>query len=325
MALIDVDLTGQTVDRYAIVSLIAQGGQGYVYRGRDERLERDVAIKVVRSGRSGGTATRADLITEARALSRLNHPHVAGIYDFVTEGGRDFIVMEFVPGLTLRELLASGPLPASEVARLGAQIARGLASAHAAHVVHRDIKPANLKITARGDLKILDFGVAKLLPSAAFVDRLIDTSSSGSIVGTVPYMAPERLRGELADERSDIFSTGVVLYEMATGRPGFAQRNLADLVEAIVRADPPAPSSVNPQVPQALNDVIVKAMQKERRARYRSARHLARALESLIPKRRSAVAFATGAASAGRASPLDPDTRSPRIAARQGNFNAVRN
>ena len=276
----DMDLTGRTLGRYSIVALIASGGQGRVYRGRDECLRRDVAIKVLSPG---GIADPARLVTEARVLSRVNHRNVAGIYDFVTDCGRDFIVMEFVAGATLRDILAGGPLPACEVLRLGAQMARGLASAHAANVVHRDVKPANLKITSSGEMKILDFGIARLLPAGALFDNETHTTSSDRVLGTIPYMAPEQLQGDEADERTDIFSIGVVLYEMATGTPAFRQRNVAALVDAIVHEDPPTPSSVNPHVPLALEYVITKAMQKARRNRHQSALDLAAALETLMP------------------------------------------
>jgi serine/threonine protein kinase len=227
---------------------------------------------------------------EAQALSRLNHPHVARVYDFVVENGRDYIVMEFVAGATLRDMLAGGPLPAGEVLRLGSQIAHGLACAHAANVVHRDIKPANLKITSFGELKILDFGLAKLLPAGAILDNATRTPASGAVVGTVPYMAPERLRGEDADERSDIFSAGTVLYEMATGTAAFPQRNIAALVEAIQHEEPAAPTAVNPHLPVALERIILKAMQKDRAMRHGSAGELAASLDRLsgraAPRRR---------------------------------------
>ena len=244
-----------------------------------------MSIKVVSPARTPDATSRGTLTSEARVLSRLNHQHVARIYDFVTRGGRDFIVMEFVSGATLRDILAVGPLPASEVLRLGAQIARGLSSAHSANIVHRDIKPTNLMITSLGELKILDFGVARLMPAGAVLDNATRTPSTSSVAvaGTVPYMAPEQLRGEQADERGDIFSVGSVLYEMATGNRAFPQRSVATLVEAILYEDPPAPSDVNPHMPVALERIVVKAMQKERGARYQGAAELANALERLTP------------------------------------------
>jgi serine/threonine protein kinase len=278
----DLDLTGRTLGRYAVVAPIASGGQGRVYRGRDDFLRRDVAIKVL-SRRGPADVMRRTLMAEARMLSRLNHRHVAGIYDVVTDAGCDFIVMEFVAGATLRDILAGGPLPPSEVLRLGAQIARGLASAHAASVVHRDVKPANLKITSSGEVKILDFGIARLLPGGALPDNATYTPCSDRVLGTIPYMAPEQLQGEEADERTDIFSIGVVLYEMATGSHPFPHRNVAAVVDGIRHEDPLPPSSVNPHVPLSLEYVINRAMQKHRRERYQSALELAAALEALMP------------------------------------------
>jgi eukaryotic-like serine/threonine-protein kinase len=282
--IVDEDLTGRTVQQYAIIALVATGGQGSVYRARDERLHREVAIKVLRPAAAGAAPLRHRLIREARVLSRLNHPHVAGIYELVTHGARDYIVMEFVPGATLRDILAGGPLPPGEVLRLGAQIARGLAAAHAANVVHRDIKPANLKITSSGELKILDFGVAKLMPAAAMVDNATRTPSQLTVAGTVPYMAPEQLRGEPVDARTDIFSAGAVLYEMATGEPAFPQRNLARLIDAIQFQDPTPPTVVNPLLPVAIERVIAKAIEKAPEHRHQSAIELAESLEALTPR-----------------------------------------
>jgi len=286
----DDDLTSSTVGHYSVVALIATGGQGLVYRGRDEALRRDVALKVLNRARLADKAARGRLMFEARVLSLVNHPHIARVYDYVTQRGRDFIVMEYVPGATLRDVLAGGPLPAPEVLRLGAQLADGLAAAHAVNVVHCDVKPANIKITSAGELKILDFGIAKLLPAGAVLDNASQTSTDDVIVGTVPYMSPEQIRGEPADPRSDIFSLGTVLYEMATGFRAFPHRNMARLLEAVQFEEPPLPSSVNPLVPLALERVIVQAMQKSAADRQQSALDVAAALGQIAPIRRSAPA-----------------------------------
>lgn len=280
-AMEDVDFVGRTVDHYAIVALIRGGAQGRVYRARDQRLKRDVAIKVLQPDRAGPAPPRQALIAEARTLSRLNHPHVAAVYDFVTHGERDFMVMEFVAGATLQDVLAGGPLPMWEVARLGSQLARGLAAAHAANIVHCDIKPTNLKVTSAGLLKILDFGVAKQLPSAALRDDTT-TATSQSAAGTVPYMSPEVLSGERADERSDIYGAGAVLYEMATGCRAFPQRTLPRLIDAIQDGDVAAPSAIDPVVPVALERVITTAMRVAPEARYQSAIAMATAIEALM-------------------------------------------
>ena len=271
----NVDFTGRLIDRYTIVALIRSGSQGSVYRGRDEVLRREVAVKV-----------RPDdgLLHEARALSSLNHPNVAGVYDFVTEEARAFMVMEFIAGATLAEVLAGGPLPPGEVVRLGLQLARGLAAIHSAQIAHCDVKPANLKITSYGRLKIVDFGIAQRLPAGALVDSV--PTSITTLVGTFPYMAPEVLRGERPDPRSDIFSAGAVLYEMATGCRAFPQQTLPALVHAIERGDIVPPSLLNPVVPVALDRVVVKALEKQIDRRYENGIELAHALAALAPRHR---------------------------------------
>jgi serine/threonine protein kinase len=275
------NLTGSRISHYAIANLIGSGGMGQVYRGRDERLRRDVAIKVLASVVESRPHLRHRLIVEARALSRLSHPHVAGIYDFVTEAGRDFIIMEFVSGATLKSIVADGPLPLAEVIRLGRQMVRGLAAAHAAQVVHHDIKPGNLKVTSSGDLKILDFGLATAVPCRASAEISTESGSRFEPAGTLPYMAPEQLRGEVADGRSDIFSVGAVLYEMATGRLAFPQQQLAQLIEAILHQDPIPPSALNPFLPLAFERVVMKAMEKEPGERHQSAGELGDEIDGL--------------------------------------------
>jgi serine/threonine-protein kinase len=281
-SLTDADLVGRRVSHYAIVGLIGSGGMGRVYRARDERLCRDVAVKVLDAG-GGSHDRRRSLIAEARALSRLSHPHVAGVHDFLVESGRDFLIMEFVAGATVKEIVAGGPLPTEEVLRLGRQMADGLGAAHRARIVHRDIKPANLKVTTAGQLKILDFGLAKMMPNAPPVD-VATAESSPNLAGTVPYMSPEQLRGDEVDERSDIFSVGAVLYEMATARPAFPQRQVAQLFDAILHEDPPPAWRVNPLVPPGLARVIARALEKLPSRRYQSAAELGDALTRLVER-----------------------------------------
>ena len=272
-------LAGSRLSHYCLHAPIGSGGMGTVYRARDERLQRDVAVKVLIPGLTDGELRRT-LLDEARILSRVNHPNVGAVYDAGSIAGHDFLVLELVPGLTLDELLARGPLSAAEARRLGAQIARGLAAAHAAGIVHRDVKPANIKVTPSGELKLLDFGVAKLLrdprtPSPATTDRTL----TGPL-GTVPFMAPEQLRGDAVDERSDVFSAGTVLYQMVTGRPAFPETQLACLVEAVLNVDPVRPRTLNPTIPRSLEAVVLKALQKVPAARYQSAEELLEALEA---------------------------------------------
>lgn len=290
------DLIGTTVSRYAIVDLIGSGGMGRVYRARDGRLQRHVAIKVCNRQRESQADGELQLEAEARALSRLSHPHIAAIYDFLSESERDCIVMEFVAGATLKELLVNGPLPFPKALRLGKQMMRGLAAAHHAQLVHRDIKPANLKVTPTGELKILDFGLAQSLPPASGNRDTQELTTRGhnefDIVGTMPYMSPEQLRGEPADERSDIFSAGAVLYEMATGLQPFPQTGMASLVDAILHQQPINPSMVNPEVPAAFDRVVRRAMEKRPSRRYQRASELEAALEPLcVGRRASRTAF----------------------------------
>jgi serine/threonine protein kinase len=293
------NLCGTTVARYTIAELVGVGGMGEVYLAHDPQLQRHVAIKVRHHHRDPRVPDDGELLAEARALSRLSHSHVAAIYDFVTDECRDYIVMEFVPGATLKELLTGGPLPFADVTRLGIQLMSGLAAAHTVRLVHCDIKPANLKVTAAGELKILDFGLAQLLPQNDGEGRAreLSTHSASAFgpIGTMPYMSPEQLRGEPRDERSDVFSAGAVLYEMATGQQAFAQLQIPLLVDAILHQQPVAPSILNPRVPMAFDGVVGKAMEKWPARRYQSARELHAALQSL-----SAMPPMTASASVGR-------------------------
>lgn len=285
MQFIDGEYAGRTVDRYAILGLIDSGAQGQVYQGRDEARRRDVAIKVFPRPPAAPAGTPA----EARALSRLSHPHIAGIYDLLHLDERDLLVMEFVPGATLRDLLARGALPVPDALRLGSQLAQGLAAAHDARVVHCDIKPSNLKVTTAGTLKILDFGVAAVIPGDGDDEEPTLCSAGSSIVGTLPYMAPELLGGRRADPRSDIFSAGAVLYEMVTGVRAFPQRGLASLVESLQHGSPVRPSVLNPEVPPELDRITARAMSKRPSDRYQRAGELAAALDELLRRSTSAV------------------------------------
>ena len=303
MASIDaLDVNGHTIGHYTIVALIRGGAQGRVYRARDQVLHRDVAVKVLNAAEATDVSA-GGLIAEARHLSRLNHPNVAGIYDFVTHNDREFMIMEFIAGATLEEVLAGGALPACEVLRLGAQLARGVAAIHAADIAHCDIKPSNVKITSSGVLKIVDFGLAQGLVPGALLDY--ERTTVLSVAGTLPYMAPEVLWGQQADERSDIFSTGAVLYEMATACRAFPQQTLPAIVEAIDKCDVIPPSAINPSLPRDLDRVVMKALHRPPARRFQQAGELADALEGLI----------------GSAAPTAPQRR--RVAARWWHLEAA--
>ncbi len=268
---------GKTLSHYRIVEKIGAGGMGEVYRARDERLERDVALKVLPTGTLADEATRKRFRKEALALSKLNHPHIATVHDFDTQDGTDFLVMELVEGVTLSDKLVGGPLPEKEITRLGAQLAEGLAAAHERRVVHRDLKPANLRVTPDGRLKILDFGLAKLVqPDVASATATTESfTETQAAAGTLPYMAPEQVRAENVDARSDIYAAGAVLYEMATGHRAFPETQAGRLMDAILHQAPQPPSGLNRRVSPGLEGIILKALEKEPENRYQSAKELA--------------------------------------------------
>ncbi len=272
---------GTMLSHYRLVEKIGEGGMGVVYRARDETLDRDVALKVLPPGALADAATRRRFRKEALSLSRLNHPNIETVHAFDAHGGVDYLVMEFIPGVTLDEKLAAGPLPENEVAHLGTQLADGLAAAHAQGVVHHDLKPGNLRLTTDGRLKILDFGLAKWLQPAVDLKTTDKLSDTGSGAGTLPYMAPEQLKKDEVDPRSDIYAAGAVLYEMATGRRPFPQTSPPRLIEAILNQTPPNPGALNPLISPALESIVVKAMDKTPERRYQTARELQVDLERL--------------------------------------------
>jgi eukaryotic-like serine/threonine-protein kinase len=273
-------LLGQTVSHYHILEKLGSGGMGEVYRAHDEQLGRDVALKVLAAGVLADQAARKQFHKEALALAKLSHPNVAMVFEFGSQNGLDFLAMELIAGDSLSEKLKQGPLPVPEVQRLGIQLANGLASAHDQGVVHRDLKPGNVFLTRDGNLKILDFGLAKFIQPQWSGDVTQSTEAeSTAISGTVPYMSPEQLRGLPVDTRSDIYAAGAVLYEMATGRRPFPQSQSTELIDAILHQTPPLPKSVNPDVSPGLQALICRALEKEPQRRYQSARQLHTALE----------------------------------------------
>ena len=241
-------MIGRTLSHYRIVNRIGTGGMGVVYLAHDEQLDRDVAIKVLAPGSLTDETARKRFRTEALSLGRLNHPNIATVHEFGSQDGIDFLVTEYVAGTTLDVKIAQGPLSSEEVSRLGVQLAEGLRAAHLQGIVHRDLKPENLRLTTDGRLKILDFGIAQFVPRPGGGDRTVTLSKIQELAGTVPYMAPEQLRGEMVDSRSDIWSAGAVLYEMATGQRPFAGDNPAVLINAIQNSAPAPPMEINPAV-----------------------------------------------------------------------------
>jgi eukaryotic-like serine/threonine-protein kinase len=271
-----------TIRQYRLEAMVGHGNMGIVYRGFDTRRRRPVAVKLLAAHRID-EQSRARFRHEAHLLARLSHPNIARMFEFGRTGAIHYIVMELVQGKTLRDLLETAPLPASQVAALGAQLARGLAAAHDAGVIHRDIKPPNLCVTPDGVLKILDFGVA-IGPSASAAD----TTESGesvlpALAGTLQYMAPERLRGVAADARTDIFSAGMVLYELACGRLPYSGEQPARLIEAKLSGKLTRPSRIVPDLDRELERVILRALEFDPDRRYQRATDLADDIERIQP------------------------------------------
>jgi serine/threonine-protein kinase len=271
-------MTGQLLGHYRILERIGSGGMGEVYRARDERLGREVAIKVLPPNLVLDESVRKRLRKEAQALSKLNHPNIETLFELGSKGDAEFLVVEYVPGVTLGDRLAQGPLPEREIARLGAQLANGLAAAHSQGVVHCDLKPGNLRITPDGRLKILDFGIAKSLRVTKETSKHDVTTESATgdqgLAGTLPYMAPEQLRFEPTDARSDIYSAGAVLYEMATGQRAFPDGVAPRLTDAIFHQPAVSPRALNARISPELERIILKCLQKEPENRYQSATEL---------------------------------------------------
>jgi non-specific serine/threonine protein kinase len=283
---------GTRLDHYEILSPIGKGGMGEVYRARDTRLGREVAIKTLPVNLARGGEHLARFRREARAASALNHPHICTIYDLSEDTETPFIVMELLKGETLSDLLVRGPLAVDRALALCLQLADALEAAHAEGIIHRDIKPANIFVTTRGDAKILDFGVARI-QHAALDDVQTEAADfitrGGGVIGTVAYMSPEQARGEALDARTDLFSLGVVFYEMTTGRLAFPGPTTAVIFNRILSAAIEPATDVNPALPKALDALFGRLLAKERDRRYSSARELREALQTLRHEPTSAV------------------------------------
>jgi tetratricopeptide (TPR) repeat protein len=279
---------GTRLGPYEIIAAVGAGGMGEVYRARDTRLEREVAVKVLSRDLTSSQIARERFQREAQTIAALHHPHICAIYDVgETPEHQAFIVMEFLQGETLEERLRKGPLDLPVVGETAIALADALAAAHAAGIVHRDIKPANVFLTAWGP-KLLDFGVAKIAPRVAGANSVTQTDAArpmltavGAAVGTLAYMSPEQLRGDEVDARTDVFSLGLVLFQMATGRPAFAGATGAVVAAAILHEKPQAPSTLRPELTGRFDEVVLKALEKDRTLRYTQAADLRADLQRL--------------------------------------------
>jgi Tol biopolymer transport system component/predicted Ser/Thr protein kinase len=269
---------GTQLGPFEIQSLLGSGGMGEVYRARDSRLDRTVAIKIIPASFSSDSIRRQRFQREARAISALQHPNICTLYDVGQQDGADYLVMEYLEGETLGARLSKTRLSIEQVLTYGIEIANALDAAHARGIVHRDLKPGNIFLTSRGDCKVLDFGLARMetdvSPEAPTITRMDLLTSPGAAVGTMAYMSPEQARGETLDHRTDIFSMGSVLYEMATGHLAFPRKTPAMTFKAILDETPAPPSQFNEALPQKLDEIIGKALEKDRDLRYQSAAEL---------------------------------------------------
>jgi len=297
-------MIGQTISHYRVLEKLGGGGMGIVYKAEDVRLGRHVCLKFLSERLSKDHPAIERFQREARAASSLNHPHICTIYDVDEYDGQSFIVMEFLEGQTLKHRIAGRPLDIERVPEYGHQMADALEAAHAKAIIHRDIKPANIFLTERGQIKLLDFGLAKLLPErkgvaslshagTAFSNTTEDAhlTSTGVSMGTVAYMSPEQVRGEELDERTDLFSLGLVLYEMATGKQAFVGNTSGVVFEAILNRSPAPAARLNPAISPQLEQIINKALEKNRALRYRTAADLSADLQRLKRDTDSARAF----------------------------------
>ena len=302
----------ESVGPYRVLQKLGEGGMGEVFLATDTRLNRKVALKYLSEPSLDLPRARERLLREARAAAQISHPSIAAIYDILDAGTHPCIVMEYVPGETLSKVAGRGPMPVDRVAAIGAQLADALAHAHAAGVVHRDLKPANVVLTDEGAVKILDFGVARVLDideelaAADAPTRETLLSQAGRFAGTPAYMAPEQLAGRAATPLTDIYSLGVTLFELLTSHRPFGGKTTPDLVYQMLSSPVPLPSALNGAVPPVLDAIVAKAMAREPAQRYRSAAEMAADLRRVERGTDTSTDHRRGGLPRGRAPPAEP-------------------
>ncbi|MEJ2086163.1 MAG: serine/threonine-protein kinase, partial [Acidobacteriota bacterium] len=315
-----VAMIGKTISHYRILDQLGSGGMGVIYRAEDTKLGRQVALKFLPEEIADSQQALERFLREARAAASLNHPHICTIYEVDEHEGAPFIAMELLEGQSLKNFIASRPMPTDKALRLAAQVAEALAEAHSKGIVHRDIKPGNIFITKNRHAKILDFGLVKLDPSRGSVSdspqlstepTQADLTSPGSAVGTVAYMAPEQALGEEVDARTDLFSLGACLYEMVTGRQAFTGSGTVAIFDAILHKEPTPAVRINPEVPQELEIVLHKALHKDRKLRYQTAADFAADLRRMYQESTASHSVARSGVQPAVAEPETPTGPAP--------------